>query len=345
MTVYVVIINSRRPRLQALGHASELVKGSVQPLIEIVAQPKDESSKVAVERVIGQIHKNRLKGIDLALDTRPLVSRFGKAGAHEALRLLAEELGLYSFRPVVRLDDTLDDLNEVWNATEKLKTGLCLRVTREFFPNLRDPSMLFEQLHPIGEPTERTDLVLDCGYITSATATFDCVANSAQPLFDDIGRWQSLTIAAGSFPPPDGFIPPLHPQVTCVPRREADLRRLVAGRWEGVDYGDYGVDPPGLLLDDPGWPEPNLRYTVGPRWFLYYWPVGRDRKHTPFFDLCRELVESPDWPRDGADFSWGDEQIARAARRERTAGGASEWKAYSLSHHLAVIVDMLGQEV
>ncbi|GAA1625504.1 hypothetical protein GCM10009733_022780 [Nonomuraea maheshkhaliensis] len=133
--------------------------------------------------------------------------------------------------------------------------------------------------------------------------------------------------------------------MTCVPRREADLRRLVAGRWEGVDYGDYGVDPPGLLLDDPGWPEPNLRYTVGPRWFLYYWPVGRDRKHTPFFDLCRELVESPDWPRDGADFSWGDEQIARAARRERTAGGASEWKAYSLSHHLAVIVDMLGQEV
>ncbi|MFC5828506.1 beta family protein [Nonomuraea insulae] len=201
--------------------------------------------------------------------------------------------------------------------------------------------MLVEQLRPLGEPTQRTDLVLDCGYITSAATTFDCVANSVGSLLDDVDRWQSVTIAAGSFPPPEDFVVPSKSQVTCIPRREADLWRRIANRWEAVNYGDYGVDHPGLLLDDPGWPEPNLRYAVERRWFLYYWPVGKDRKHTPFFDLCQELVESPDWPLEGATFSWGDEQIARAARSDGGAGGANEWKAYSLSHHLAAVVDML----
>ncbi|MEV4219907.1 hypothetical protein [Nonomuraea sp. NPDC049725] len=345
MTAYTVIVNSRRPSLQALGHASKEVKDSVRPLIEVVARPGDGSPKVAVDRVTGQLRQNRLdSGVDLALDTRPLVGRFGKPGAREALKFLAVELDFYSFRPVAHLGDTLDDLNEVRDAIQKQQSGVCLRVDGEFLPSLRGPEMLLEQLRSIGEPAWRTDLVIDCGYITSPATAFTRVADCLGPLVDEAGRWQSVTVVAGSFPPPETFVTPATAQVTCIPRREADLWRRIAGSWDEVGYGDYGVDHPGLLLDEPGWPAPNLRYTVGRRWFLYYWPVGEDRKHTPFYDLCQELVESPDWPHEGADFSWGDERIARAARRDGGAGGAGEWKAYSLSHHLATVVGMLRRE-
>ncbi|MFI6637891.1 hypothetical protein ACIBI7_54220 [Nonomuraea fuscirosea] len=107
MTVYVVIINSRRPNLLALRHMSDRVSDSVRPLIEIVARAGDESPKVAVQRVLSEIHRNRLldKSIDFALDTRPLADRFGPSGAYEALRLLVADLGVGSFRPVIHTDE------------------------------------------------------------------------------------------------------------------------------------------------------------------------------------------------------------------------------------------------
>ncbi|MGW4802053.1 beta family protein [Nonomuraea sp. NPDC004297] len=344
MTVYVVIINSRRPNLLALSHMSDRILDSVRPLIEIVARADDESPKVAVQRVLSEIHRNRLldKSIDFALDTRPLAGRFGPSGAYEALRLLVADLGVGSFRPVIHTDEAPEHLEEVRRATEKLHTGVCLRVRRPFAFNLSDSRVLLDQLEAVGETAERTDLVLDCGYFTSASETCTDVGGPLRHLLDI--AWQSVTVAGGSFPSTENLVKPAAPEVRRIPRREADLRCRISQLWNDVSYGDYGVDHPGPPPADDKWPPPNLRYTVGRQWSLYYWPKGTSRGNKGFFELCKRLVGSSDWPTYGTDFSWGDQQIARAACKDGGPGGSTEWKAYSLSHHLAAVVGMLREE-
>ncbi|MEU5869710.1 hypothetical protein ABZ815_51710 [Nonomuraea sp. NPDC047529] len=341
MTVYVAILSSRKPNMLALENTSELVKEGVRPIIEVAAGDNDTEIKAVAKRVVEYVRKSNPDGsIDLALDTAPLADVFGPEGTREALRLLTAGLGHYSFRPVVHADRaTGDDLSEIRHAVIELQTGVCLRVGAPFAYTLRDPQLLLDQLDQIGVSIQQADLVLDCGYLKEPSKTGDLVST---PLEHLLGRpWQSVTVAAGAFPPPGEFSPPMKPGTGRAPRREADLWRLLSSYRDRVSYGDYGVDHPGLIPGKDNWPAPNLRYTVQQEWKLYYWPKGIDRRNTPFFDLCKTLVKSSDWPREGAAFSWGDEQIARAACKEGGPGGPTQWKAYSLSHHLAAIVKIL----
>ncbi|MEV4374563.1 beta family protein [Nonomuraea sp. NPDC049637] len=343
MTVYVAILSSRKPNMLALENASELVKQSVRPIIEVVAGSNDTEIKAVARRVVEYVRKSNPDGsIDLALDTAPLADVFGPESAREALRLLTAGLGHYSFRPVLHADRaTGDDLREIRQAVIELQTGVCLRVGAPFVYTLRDPHLLLDQLDEIGVSIQQADLILDCGYLKEPSTTGDLVAIPLEHLLDH--PWQSVTVAAGAFPPPGEFSPPSKSTTERAPRREADLWRLLSSFQDRVSYGDYGVDHPGLIPGKDNWPTPNLRYTVQQEWKLYYWPKGNDRRNSPFFDLCKVLVKSPDWPLEGAAFSWGDEQIARAACEESGPGGPTQWKAYSLSHHLAAIVKMLGE--
>ncbi|MFG1687081.1 hypothetical protein ACGFNP_43460 [Nonomuraea sp. NPDC049269] len=341
MTVYVVILRGRRPNLQALGKASELVKEVIRPIIEVVARPTDAHINDVVNRLVGQVDEfDAHIGIDLAFDTRPLAPRFGESGAREALRILADEFDAYSFRPVIHTDDPPEDLDEVRHAAAEQHKGVCLRVAEPFACKLSDSRILLDQLHAVGESAGRADVVLDCGHVCSAADTCAGVAGPLLHLREH--DWQ-VTVAAGSFPPPPPkpFIPARQPRVSRIPRLEADLWTQVRERWPEVGYGDYGVDyPGGAPVDDGARPDPNLRYTTGQQWSVYAWPK-EGGKHTSFFKLCNALVGSPDWPSAGPDFSWGDREIARAARGDGGPGGGSQWKAYSLSHHLAAVVDSL----
>lgn len=344
MTAYVLIVSSRRPNLLALRQMSRGDKALVRPLIEVVARDDDDSPKVAAGRVLKELHRQRLldSGIDIALDTWPLAARFGASGAHEALGILAGDLGVGAFRPVIDINDAPEDLAKVRHVMNDLHTGVCLRVRPPFVFSLSDPRILLEQLGAVGEPVERADLVLDCGHVTSAAGTRVDIAG---PLSLLLGHpWRSVTVAGGSFPAAPFPAEPAVPTVTPIQRCEPDLRNLIRWSWSGIGYGDYGVDHPGPPPPDKTRPPPNLRYTVGPTWVCYSWPKRRTDGNTGFFDLCRKLVESPHWRAHGPGFSWGDGQIARAARGQGGPGGPTEWKAYSLSHHLAVVAGMLREE-
>lgn len=343
MTVYVAILKGRQPYFQALAEASDLVKRTIRPIIEVFPQSKDTGVKPLIERLAGQIHAHDLEGVDMAFDTEPLSRRFGPSGRQEALRRLTDSLGVHAFRPVVHAHDTREDLDELRQVIADQQMGLCLRISDTLASNLDYPRDLLDLLDFVGESSERTDVVLDCGHCESPADTFHRIAEPMRHLLEH--EWLSITVAAGSFPPPKAFTPSLEPRITRLARLEPQLWDMVSVAWPAASYGDYGIEHATAPPADREKPDPNLRYTTGREWCLYNWPKDSRGKHSTFYPLCRALVRSSDWPQSGPTFSWGDDQIAKASREERGPGGGAQWKAFALSHHLAVVVNTLRREV
>jgi hypothetical protein len=59
------------------------------------------------------------------------------------------------------------------------------------------------------------------------------------------------------------------------------------------------------------------------------------------YELCQALVASDHWPAAGRDFSRGDHQIAARAGGLGGPGNATNWRAWTTSHHLTYVVDQL----
>jgi hypothetical protein len=87
-------------------------------------------------------------------------------------------------------------------------------------------------------------------------------------------------------------------------------------------------------------PMPNIRYTGDDAWWIYRWPSEKNQD-AAMYELCRALVESPHWPVDGHNFSWGDQEIALRASGDCGPGNAMQWRAWGTSHHLAHVADQL----
>lgn len=340
MAVYVPILKGRSPNLQALEHASDLVRRNIRPIVEVVPRDDDSDIKTAVKRIARQVKKYGLHDLILAFDAAPLAVRFGGSAPMEALHLLDAELEAIdlSFRPVVYPEDDPRSLEGVRRIVGAHHVGVCLRVNEPYVYNLSDSRILLEQLDAVGLSVERADVVLDCGFIQDVRDTVARLSGPLRHLRDH--AWCSVTIAAGSFPEPDFFANTSRQRVMSIPRLEAALWTHICQRWSGIQYGDYGVDHPGPPSDGLR-PDPNLRYTVARNWRFYRHPKDPRGGHRSFYRLCRNLMKSRDWPLEGPAFSWGDQQIALAACEAIGPGSGTQWKAYSMSHHLAAIVALL----
>ncbi|GAA1256716.1 hypothetical protein GCM10009677_03640 [Sphaerisporangium rubeum] len=340
MTVYVPILKGRRPQFQALRHVTD--QDDTRPVVEVEPGERDADVKVSVTRLAGEVGRNIPDGVALAFDTAPLARRFGRSAPREALSVLAtllEDRG-HAFRPVIRPDDDPGGLGDVRRLVADHQMGVCLRVDGAYACGLGDVRPLLEQLDAVGVAPERADVVVDRGYLPPGSDAVTGVAGTVELLLGV--PWQSVVVAAGSFPAP-GDLRALPPRRVCtIGRREARLWREARRRWP-VGVGDYGVDHPGPPPEGRPF-GPNLRYTTGDTWRLYQWPTDASGGYSTFYDLCRTLRESADWPRDGPAFSWGDRRIELAALGRAGPGGGAQWKAYSVSHHLASIRRHLDDE-
>ena len=185
---------------------------------------------------------------------------------------------------------------------------------------------------------EQCDLLVDCGEV-GCPADVRKVEPRARRALEWARRhaWCSVSVVAGGMPPALSRLPTDEPVPLCrwdwlLWQRLADL---------GVGFGDYGVASaaPGVPL--PGDRLPTVRYTSDDAWWIYRWSRRGGRGDERVADLCRALVSAPHWPPAGANFSWGDHEILRRARRVAGAGSTSNWLAWSTSHHLAQVLEAL----
>lgn len=328
MTTYVPILKSKLAEYWAWGNASQAIVASSRVLFELV--PGADGIVFA-----GRIARAWPAGAVLTVDCGHL---------NGAVLQVARELQQRHVpsRPVMRLDDSPTVLGEIASAAALHREGACLRLgSVDSDPDpVAAAAALPRVLSATGLGTPQIDLLLDYGVVASPRDVTRCVpvATAAIAWAASSGPWRSVTLASGSFPTSISSL--ALGAATPLRRYDAALFAAVysAGPALEIDYGDYGINHPRMPVPVPRGPKPNLRYASNADWQVYREDTVLPG-HQSFFTLCGRLVNSAHWA--GANYSAGDREVERCSRGVGGAGRATEWLAYSTSHHLAHMVDRL----
>lgn len=353
MTVYVPVLQARKSELIALGQLDLLAVPMVHPVLEAIYKP-DKSLNYAVERLRQYAADGLLKGIVPAVDCVHLDRRYGQ-DRQVPLRMVSQAMAEIPrpMRPVLRVNAVTSPSTQSWHASREAADahgeGVCVRVL------LADDGQAaaVEIAKRVAAAAnwlrcrpEQVDVLVDVGVIhergqlpqkvRAASGVLDALAG---------GAWRTLAVAASAFPDSIKRVP--LGGCMAFPRLDADLwRRLKAGstEWAGrLGFGDYGSANTSLPRKGRANPnsnlDPNLRYAAQTCWHTYRYPPDANRGFSTFHDLCHAVTGTLWWS--GEEFSWGDAQIALRARRQAGPGNAVGWRAFSLSHHLAVVLEEL----
>jgi hypothetical protein len=264
---------------------------------------------------------------------------------------MARERGLTSI-PVLKLGDVSATVAQIADTVAHDARGVALRV-----PVLgtvsaagRDMETLVkEKLDGVQVDIAGADLIMDLRYISEET---EIDTEYLAPMIDDlvsIGAWRSVVLLGTTMPRSLGGGVVEAGTVGRLPRKEwllwSELRRSQVTRLP--TYGDYAIQHPEPPLDATEGQIPlgirgAIRYThetvtVIPRAKAPRHEEGREQ----YRHLCRLLVEQPEFA--GAQYTWGDSQIAECAEGTCEPGWEDHWRAVGTSHHLRYVVDQLGR--
>ncbi|MFG2102576.1 beta family protein [Micromonospora echinaurantiaca] len=318
--VYRPVLACRRGELEALSHLDGVVVSLLAPILQVStpdAYPPDALGRLP-EGLVPAVDVGALPDLpetELVRWGVPLVPVVGLADSDRRLVAHGLTARAYAHRAVVRLRVAQD------RAGPDATTAAVERVWR------------FTRLAP-----EQCDLLVDAGDVC-CPADVRAAEPRVRRLLDWARRhsWRSVTVAAGGMPPSLTRLPTDEP--VRLDRWDWLLWQRLADL--GVGYGDYGVASAVPVADHPADRLPTVRYTADGAWWVYRWSRRGGRGDDRFADLCRALVSAPHWPTAGAAYSWGDHELLRRARRVAGAGSASNWAAWSTSHHLAHVLATL----
>jgi hypothetical protein len=343
--MYVPILKGKPGEFEAWRHAAPEVVGALRPVFEVVpTKGPDSDLRLFVERLALGWPPAAVATVDTSYVSQSVSVAGGPAGA---VLWTAQELHARSVRarPVIRLGANPAVVAEVAAAAQLHREGVCLRLGDP----AADPDIgaadaaLDGLLRDLGLGLGDVHLLIDMWEVASTRDVSRAlqVAEAGVVWAESRGRWASVTVAAGAFPRAISQLA-LNTS-TDIPRHDAALWVELCQR-PGLpmvpDFGDYAINHPSMPSDTPRGPLPNLRYT-----FDGDWRVFRERKVLPgnqsFLTLCARVVSDHAWPGNGVAHCWGDSEINRCARSAGSPGGATQWRAYGTSHHLATVCDRL----
>lgn len=343
MTVYAPVLKGKPGEFMAWGQASATVQAATRPLFEVVpVHGAARDLEIFANNFAPVSHAETVPAIDTGfLDQTVPVD----GSAHGPLLWMATELhgrGVAT-RPVIRLDDDPVVLGEAARAVAIHGAGAVLRLGSE--EEDPDPAAAAAALPSVlaitGLAVGDIHLVIDFREVENSrtAARLVPIAEAVVRWADSVGPWASVTSVSGAFP---ASISNLDKDThTPLPRVDAEFWNnlsSVGGLPLVPDFGDYGVNHPSMPVSVPRGPLPNLRYTYGDEWWVW-----RENRALPgnesFFTLCGRVVASPAWT--GHGHCWGDAQVQRCSTSAGGPGRPVEWRAYSTSHHLAVVTDHL----
>lgn len=242
-------------------------------------------------------------------------------------------------RPVLRFDSD----QSLVDAVADLDAPPTFRLTPDDLAEPSISSVIQGQLDVCGVSPSDCDLVIDMGYIaTTGRSTITAQgALSAMPFLED---WESVTLAAGSFPE---NLSQHAVGIHTIRRIEWDVWSAARADSEiEVLYGDYTTIHPIPVEDglDPRTmnPSASARYTRGGNWLLLRGEGTRNPGgpgFSQFLNHADTIFARPEYR--GEPFSFGDGKIARIHRRQDSAGNLETWVTIGVNHHIAEIVDQL----
>jgi hypothetical protein len=248
------------------------------------------------------------------------------------------KLGLIPVTSPSREEPYKEEIKKLLSSRER---ELCLRLENDDF--LEDLNAILEaELEFYDVQASKTHLLIDFGGISESqkSAIILAVIQIIRSL-PNIDKWKSLILAATAFPE---NLSGVDAGTQTIPRTEWDIWKEVFQRKDiprTPDFGDYSIANPNLIEVDPRimTMSANIRYTSEDEWFIFKARNVRKHGYDQFFDLAKSVVEQKCYC--GRDFSWGDEYIAKCAKKEVGPGNATTWRKVGNSHHLTFVAHQL----
>jgi Beta protein len=350
--MYVPILKAKQGEFRALPLLVPDIRSQIVPLLEapplegygdaVTEEPPTVDTQL--ERLPAKLEQALGPDRRFFLDLGLVESDPALAGGEQPISYIFGKLhdrGLAA-TPVTALgrdDDYREAATEVARADD---TGLCMRIVAD---DLDDPeaavALVLEEIAEDSLEPEDVDLLFDLGEVGANVGPSVFVMDVTLRDLAERDRWRSLTVAATSFPDVSAYGPD---SINVAQRYEWDLWRRIRGRElpRPPQFGDYGIF--GAQLRGAGGefsfaPSPNLRYTTDDDWLIFKAKSPVRHGYEQFNSICQALVARPEFA--GADFSWGDDFIAKCAAGTAGPGNASTWIQVNTNHHITAVVGQL----
>jgi len=324
----------------ALRELFESDRQGIVPLIEIPQNFVDkapsffESGKF-IHSMLGEIAScwgNSLAFVDLhALARLPSTN---VARHVETFFYYSAEVGL-NLCPVVRAQ-MLDSCGQAMYKAARTSQTMCLRLHVKDFEEGDIVARLEGALSRVNLSPASVHLLMDLQLVNEDSAT--CLVFYER--LPHLSAWNSVTVAAGSFPPDLSHLDVgEHP----VPRVEWQLWKRIAGshRISRIPlFRDYAILHPFSRPNFPGMNiSASIRYTSDDHWVVMRGQGLRNEGGAGYDQYpanAESLMERPEYC--GADCSYGDRYIAERPLHRNKPGNPTTWVAAGINHHLTFVV-------
>jgi hypothetical protein len=333
---YLAILKAKGAEFEALKVMTADDKAAMTPLIEVLPEQVHDVASLTTT-----IAKNWTGVSPLLLD----FSLTDQGAAATALTAASKTLltEIRSLVPVVTAAAAPPFILAAANAAKKHGRGAAIRLSSgEFTDAARATAVLDSAARGLGLDPKDVDVILDLQSFTQAhEALLASGAAAAIRNLPKVTEWRSVTLAGSSFPAV--VTAAAGTSIKRIRRAEWAVWRLVAAEKlpRLPDYGDYGVENPGLIEFDPKFmtPSANLRYTTDDDWIVFKGRSTKKGGKVQFITFCKTLSTMPEYC--GENFSWGDGQIMLRARGGGGPGNPKTWRQIGVSHHIAFVIDRL----
>jgi len=348
---YVPILRSKAGELYAIEHLSQVDRGVITPLIEVI--PTLFTGRVVNKvklpdpdpgKVLHGLAKKLLRscGYDcFLLDAQHIDGRVADVCGMHPLAYLARYCSDFRFSmvPVTSLTRSSQFQAAVRGAVQRNPRGLCIRLRWRELQIADFGNLLASFVRDFGINRADVDLVIDYGSeVENAPPPMDLIA--ALPF---LPQWRNVVIAGGTFPKDlQEYTPGIH-------RRHRTewltWKQMVAGanisRVPG--YSDYAVQFGEYVEPVPGSnPSASVRYTVEDEWVIFRGEALRRKSKDEQGPGAEQWVGHALLLRDsgefyGPAFSDGDGYIHQMSqKRTRPFGNPQTWIRAGLNHHMTV---------
>ncbi|WP_081883879.1 beta family protein [Micromonospora parva] len=336
MVGYWPVLKGREGEFKALSQLGDRDVSHLHPLLEVC--PSDGGTTKASVGFVRKVRESVPAGMTVGVDTTHV--RTNDEGRPLIVEL-AEDLEQWGvpIAPVIRLQDPDDHVLACGEAARLHSGNVIIRLgslTADPDP-VADAPRIARALSLAKVGPERCHLMVDMGEVSSDrdVSRAELVVRNVLDGLGDQG-WHSVVVTSGAMPPAISALP--RNEATPLTRWDWKLWGRLADR--SPQFGDYGIAHPAMQTGGRA-PLPSLRYTSSENWWIYRWDRPETGGNNSFYDLCETLTSSDHWPFVGPEFSWGDRELARCARRQPGPGNATSWRAWGTSHHLAHVTSEL----
>lgn len=342
---YVPVLRAKRAEWKALSELDVSVRKGLTPILELPpsafapgtknGQPAPKSPSTVIAGFLAKA--------SAAASEYPVFVDFGLVGGFfpgggdalwASLAGRPAEFGNLTI-PVIPLSGSAIVRAEARKLLAQLRRGCGLRVSgADVARGLLDVE-LAAILAGLGLTANEVDLVIDLS--TCPTQQSHAALRSHIPL---LAEWRTWTVIAGVFPVNLTEFN-AGQQVHYHPRTEWThyLTEIAAGgNARRPTFGDFTTQHGRYIPSPPIAGSASVRYALPDRWLILRGekPVlAKNGGYSQMYGHARLLQAMPEFY--GAGFSWGDDVISQCAPPIPT-GGAEQWLAVGICHHMTVAV-------